>query len=400
MHSSSLAAAVTVLAVAAAAPALDANAALLTSGFEILQTQNPLYVGPNGLYSRLKALRKYGAHDEFEAVVKAANAEAGSVIAKPAQYDSQYLSPVKIGATNPKTLQLDFDTGSSDLWVFSNQMPLSEQEGHNIYNIASGKKIIGASWNIQYGDGSSAGGDVFRDTVNIGGATVTSQAVEAAQSAAAAFVYGPNDGLVGLAFSSINSVSPQKVKTFVDTAVQQGMKNVFASDLKYHAAGSYDFGKINSTKYTGSIHYAPVDSSQGFWMISPSAFSVGGKMQNSGSLRGIADTGTSLILADSSVLDAYYVQVPSARYSSFLGGIVFLCSEKLPDFGLTVAGYTATVPGKYINYATINSIWCYGGIQPNSGLPFSIYGDVFLKGQYVVFDRTQGSPRLGLAKGV
>ena len=41
-----------------------------------------------------------------------------------------------------------------------------------------------------------------------------------------------------------------------------------------------------------------------------------------------------------------------------------------------------------MNYAPISegSSTCYGGLQSNSGIGFSIFGDVFLKSQYVVFD--------------
>jgi aspergillopepsin I len=77
----------------------------------------------------------------------------------------------------------------------------------------------------------------------------------------------------------------------------------------------------------------------------------------------------------------------------------FSCSltATLPDFTVTINGYNAVVPGKLINYAqvTTGSSTCYGGIQSNSGIGFSIFGDIFLKSQYVVFD-SQG-PRLGFA---
>ena len=49
-------------------------------------------------------------------VQAAAASNDGSVTTNPTQYDSEYLTPVTIGG---QQLTLDFDTGSSDLYVIS-----------------------------------------------------------------------------------------------------------------------------------------------------------------------------------------------------------------------------------------------------------------------------------------
>jgi hypothetical protein len=52
-----------------------------------------------------------------------------------------------------------------------------------------------------------------------------------------------------------------------------------------------------------------------------------------------------------------------------------------------------------MNYQTISTSQCYGGIQRDTGMPFSIFGDVFLKGVFVVFESAAGAqPRIGFAQ--
>lgn len=65
----------------------------------------------SGPASVLKVYNKYKAAAPEDVVSAAANND-GTVTATPEEYDSEYLCPVVIGG---QTLNLDFDTGSSDL---------------------------------------------------------------------------------------------------------------------------------------------------------------------------------------------------------------------------------------------------------------------------------------------
>lgn len=124
----------------------------------------------------------------------------------------------------------------------------------------SAKLISGETWSISYGDGSGAGGNVYSDKVVIGGVTATSQAVEAATSVSSAFTSDTdNDGLVGLGFEDLNTCQEggdySTCNTFMNTVGSSLKTDLFTADLKYHAAGSYDFGFINASKYVGAITY-------------------------------------------------------------------------------------------------------------------------------------------------
>ncbi|KAI1081510.1 aspartic peptidase domain-containing protein [Whalleya microplaca] len=327
---------------------------------------------------------------------------SGSAVTTPEDKDIQYLTPVSIG-TPPQTLNLDFDSGSSDLWVFSTKMPPSSVQGQAQYDpdkSSTSKALGNASWSIHYGDGSESRGVVYTDKVNVGGVSFEAQAVEAATKVSREFtVDANNDGLLGLAFSKLNTIEPTPQKTFFDNIADSLDQPVWAADLKYHEAGSYDFGTIDKSKYTGDITYTDVDSAKGYWSFSVSGFAVGNTttLTQSSSFKAIADTGTTLAFLPEDVAKAYYRQVPSAKVDNEAGGYVFPCDTKLPDFTYSIEGTKFTVPGEFINYAETDESGtsCFGGIQPDTDLGLSIWGDIALKSAYVVFEPTK--PRLGFA---
>ncbi|PVH90020.1 acid protease, partial [Periconia macrospinosa] len=127
-------------------------------------------------------------------------------------------------------------------------------------------------------------------------------------------------------------------------------------------------------------------------------YTIGNGSETKSTINGIADTGTSLLYLPPAVVKAYYAQVSGSQDSNTYGGYVFPCSADLPDFSLTLGGVKQRVPGKYINYtpAQTGSSTCYGGIQTNDGIGFSIFGDIFLKSKYVVHELSS-TPRIGFA---
>ncbi|KAL2050149.1 hypothetical protein ABVK25_009510 [Lepraria finkii] len=395
MHFSKLGAASALIILAAASPVEFTPHNKRGLAFKVPQTKakSKILSGPAAMAA---VYAKYGATAPPDVKAAAANND-GTVTASPESYDSEYLCPVSIGG---QVLNLDFDTGSSDLWVFSSELPSNEQTGHSVYNPSkstTAKLDSGETWSISYGDGSSASGNVYLDTVKVGATTVTSQGVELAETVSSQFQSDiDSDGLLGLAFNSINTATPNKLKTFFSNAIPTLAAPLFTANLKKGAPGSYNFGYIDTTEYTGAITYVPVKTTNGFWEFTGNGYAVGSGAFTTASIDAIADTGTTLLYLPQAAVTAYYAKVSGASYVSSQGGYTFPCSATLPSITLGIGAYKAVVPGPYINYAPATSTTCFGGIQANTGIGFSIYGDIFLKSQFVVFNGAS-TPQLGFA---
>ncbi|KAG0646312.1 aspergillopepsin A aspartic endopeptidase [Hyphodiscus hymeniophilus] len=330
----------------------------------------------------------------------ASNDGTGVVTATPEQGDVEYLSPVTIGG---QTINMDFDSGSSDLWVFNTELAAGSQAGHSNFNPETSttfQLLQGASFEISYGDGSGAAGNVGTDTVNIGGATVTNQAVELATAVSSSFVQDTqSNGLVGLAFSKLNTIKPVQQKTFFDNAIATLPIPVFTADLRHAAVGAYEFGNIDSTKFNGSLSWTDVNATSGFWQFSSQQFAVGtGPTMNLAGGQAIADTGTTLMIADPSIVNAYYSQVQGAVNNETVGGVTFPCAAQLPDLAVDIGGnYMATVRGDDINFSPVDAAGttCFGGLQAGTAGGLQIYGDIMFKSQFVAFNG--GNNSIGMA---
>jgi len=287
--------------------------------------------------------------------------------------------------------------------VFSTLMP-GGQRGNRpqtrVYDVkgVNAKQLTGHSWTIKYGDNSTANGQVFLDKVTIGDVSVEKQAVEAAKWVSGSFSKDKhNDGLLGLAFSKINTVKPSKQLTWFDNARSKLAEPVFTCALKRRQPGTYDFGYVDKAKYKGDIVWADVKGAKGLWDFSATGYAVGKGATQMARINAIADTGSSLWYLPRAVADAYWKQVPGAAVRLPLGW-TFPCSSKLPDMTMIISGKKVTVPGINMNYQTVGGSTCFGGIQRDVGLPFSIAGDVFLKNQFVIHKSDGKTAKIGFAQ--
>ena len=200
-----------------------------------------------------------------------------------------------------------------------------------------------------------------------------------------------------------NTVQPVQQKTFFTNVKNSLASPLFTADLRHAQPGSYDFGFIDATKFTGDLTYVDADPSQGYWGATASGFQVGGDGTNlnDDSIAGIVDTGTTLLILPKKVVKAYYKKVEGAQNDDNAGGYTFPCDATLPAFYLSFGDYTAHMTSDVLNFGTApdssDGSTCFGGIQAGDSEPY-VFGDIFLKSTFVVFKAPDNAtPSLGFA---
>lgn len=340
------------------------------------------------------------------------NGRIGKVPASVIQNDFEWLCPVKIG-TPRKVYNLNFDTGSADLWLWSTELPATvDTSGRHLFNPAKSstfKRTIDATWKLSYNDNSTAAGTVGTDLLNLGGLKIKNQTIELASELTPSFQKVPGDGLLGLAFGFINHVSPLPAATPPENLAAQGNipqdKQLFTVYLSSYRDAKdrdnksfYTFGFIDKKALRGqAIHYADVDNSQGFWQFPSPTASIGDRQVALFDNTAVADTGSSLALIDDSICGVIYDAIPGARYEPIVQGYIFPTNttlDQLPVVKFAVGDQEFAVQKEDLAYADVGGGFTYGGIQSRGDLSFDVLGDTFLKSVYSIFD--QGNSRFGV----
>lgn len=228
------------------------------------------------------------------------------------------------------------------------------------------------------------------------------QAIELANNLSAQFATGKGDGLLGLAFSNINTVQPQAVATPVDNMITQSdipksaalftakLGSWRDSDEPDKGESFYTFGYIDqdTVKESGQeIYYTPIDKSQGWWMFDSSSAVVNGKTVSRSGNKAIADTGTTLALIDDETCKAIYDAIEGSYYDNESQGYIYPSNtpaDKLPVVTFAVGDKQFAVQKEDLGFAEAKEGYIYGGIQSRGSMPIDILGDTFLKAIYAV----------------
>ncbi|XP_029680504.1 lysosomal aspartic protease-like [Formica exsecta] len=309
--------------------------------------------------------------------------------------DMEYYGQISIG-TPPQTFTVIFDTGSSNLWVPSQKCQSDNQACALHHRYDSSKSTTyeanGKPFAIQYGTGSLSG-FLSTDVVNVAGLNVQHQTfAEATSEPGSTFVYAQFDGILGLGYDTI---SEDGVTPVFYNMVQQGLveQPIFSfylnQDDSSAEVGELIFGGTDPDHYVGEITYVPV-TQQGYWQFALDGVKVGDKYMVVAGYQAIADTGTSLIVGPSDIID-----VINQKIGADSNGNVD-CSQlsNLPTISFIVNSgtYLGLTPDYYIIQDQGTCISGFSG----SDSSLWILGDVFLRRYYSVYD--QGNNQVGFAQ--
>lgn len=334
---------------------------------------------------------------------------------EPLGSDDLYIADVYIG-NPPQSLKIALDTASSDLWMQSS-------DTHYYYNrdgpwapqfkpneSRTSVPVRDAAWEVNYMDGTSARGIVYRDTVRLGEFTVDNITIQSAKSVTHRFEDETGlSGIMGLAKSLPSNIKPP-LPSFLNGLKVQLDEPVFTADLRRNATGRFDFGYLDTSLASDNISWMDTTTGSQHWDVEFDLMTWNGGREKSWysyPFNATIDTGTTLMFLPDALASMYWFTVPGMRVDPRLSNsYVFPCAfaESLPNlkFKIPKTEHVITIPGPYLNYGPVLSEgqegYCWGGMQSAEGLEVTILGDVMLKAVFVAFDLEEG--RVGFANKV
>ncbi|KIO33612.1 hypothetical protein M407DRAFT_231761 [Tulasnella calospora MUT 4182] len=349
--------------------------------------------------------------------------------------DSEWYGTLSFGSPL-QDIKLNFDTGSSDLFLFAPTCTSCSLSNHTAFVPSKSKTYRNStsSWSIGYGDGSGASGYTSFDTTSITSSNVRDGALQlnnflfalATSVSSPSWATSETSGLVGLAQDRLARMS--NGRTIFSALVSErklerdvlGIRLVKKERGEAHrvgvtvdgGGGAYTFGYVEERWIVGGeagLTWTDVTSSN-YWGLPMDDVQMGGKsvLDSKTPRRAILDTGTSLIITSTALAASIHTHIPDA-YQSQSGGIwIIPCnqpsapggpvaqkpsSSSLPNLVnnsatssvfFVVAGRRFGVPLQDLAWKPLDSdgFWCVSGVQ--GGVEgFTILGAMFIKNHYV-----------------
>ncbi|XP_047330201.1 aspartic proteinase A1-like [Impatiens glandulifera] len=243
----------------------------------------------------------------------------------------QYYGEISIG-TPPQKFTVQFDTGSSNLWIPSSECYYDSRacNYHSKYYAHQSRtyKVNETNVEIHYESGSISG-HFSQDNVLVGGLKIKNQDfIEATRLSGVVFKFTKFDGVLGLGFQEISDGYAVPV---LYNMMNQGLirNKIFSFWLnrnkKEEEGGELVFGRIDPKHHKGNHTYVPV-TRKGYWQVGKFiyiflTFMVVSFITLSSTNRSgcsiIADSGTSLLSGPKAVITMINHEIGVTRVMNY-----------------------------------------------------------------------------------
>jgi cathepsin D len=312
--------------------------------------------------------------------------------------DYTYFSTMKFGSQEQAMYML-IDTGSANTWVMGSGCKSKACQTHNVYNTAASTSFQTSSqkWNMAYGTGTVSG-TVGSDSVQLANYTLQ-LGFGVANTASDDFNSYPMDGILGLGRAASDTLNSPTVMQVLQS---QGhlASNVVGIHLQRASDNTNDgqitFGGIDSSKFVGKLSYSNTISEDS-WQIAAGDAGVNSKGVGFQGKTATIDTGTSYILMPPADAAALHNLIEGSSQNGEQFTIPCDTSAKV-YVALNGVEYSI-LPKDYVGKASGNgcesNIIGHQAYGPNDW----IFGDVFLKSVYSVFDYDKAQVGFGTKAG-
>ena len=318
--------------------------------------------------------------------------------------NTQYIGKIGVG-TPPQFINVIFDTGSTNLWVTSAKCLSKYCLNHESYNdsLSSTHQSLDIDLEVEFGTGIVKG-VMSQDIISIGNIQIQNQIfAEIRNENGEVFKETKFSGILGLAFPSM---SANHYTPIFDNIINQKLLsyNQFAFYFSEYPKQEsvIIFGDNDNKYYNEPILWFPV-LRKFYWEIEMNDLSINGQKMNLcffDKCRVAVDSGTSLITGPSrDVIQLLKILNIKEDCQNI---------EEMPTLVLHLGDFEFPLhPADYILRNKDNKKnlkMCRVGIMPldvpKPKGPLWVFGDIFIRKYYTVFDRDNERIGLALAKKI
>ncbi|KAI9202416.1 aspartic peptidase domain-containing protein [Polychytrium aggregatum] len=330
----------------------------------------------------------------------------------------EYAAVISLG-TPPQPFRVIMDTGSANLWVFSNSIVLPPSKNVSTFNgnTSSTAQVVpnGANVNITYGTGHIYGG-LYADTFQISGARVIGQQFLLA-TWCDGLIYnlldGFWDGILGLGYPRLATPSAKGLRPVppLTNMLKGGANGLFSFWFNQASAsdpqallGKFTLNGCNSDYYAGDLLCIPIVQNQQYglydhWRIPVDNVTVGSQLLDLPSTDQVAiiDTGTSSLGLPNSIYDSVIQQFDILGWSGSIAAVPCSQVDSMPAITISVGGHAFPLsPNEYVSRQGDGCFLNF--IKVNGFVDGLILGLPFLRRYYTIFDMANNQVRVAASR--